>query len=1279
MRYKIPIIFGVLIGILVLILTGAYFLTQTEYFRNLVKRKTEEIVSSSTGQKLTIGSVEGTFFYSIRLKDVSFEVEGEGFVTVDEAELVYSIPAMLNSTFLLGRNVLVDSITLSGVDVRLIKYADGTWNFGKIGEKKEKEGDKEKESTGPPQWNITAPDVELDGIKLTLDDRESGKVSEYLLNKTELSVRLGNIYEKIEANIKNADFDAVSEGITVRGLSTKALYSPDAAEVENLKVTVNGAEINGSVKAEDLQNTPDFTLDIAAKGYEIEDVGTVSLEAKGKGGYAGPGDIRADLSVVVPESELYGEKVSARLDSIKMSGTKIDLGDGKIETGPGQIEISGEADIKRILTKEGANSFNVNLKLKNVKTAEVFTILEEKAGTRPEGINTQLDAVLNSEIKAEGSWVEFGDLKATADIASFGIKGPRAGELRLTGKVDYSKTALGLDLKTALNKLNPGVIMNKSDLNGSVTTDLAVRASIPLEGDIVSGMNGTVKGSIKPSNIYNLDIQRGNIDVSYEREILTARALSIDGDGFKFNVTDGSGGRKGINLGYELEVKDLALISKFAKGTEFAGSLEAKGRVEGEITNPKISIDGDIKGFELNDNIKAETITIKAEGTPDLSNPDLKAEINAETMTVGEREFESLEINADSDDGKAINVDAEITENDDFKYIVHAALSDITGPKKQIEISKLLLDLEDTELENRENISITIAPDSLVLNSFNLYYNDTSALADATIFYDGSVEASVNLKDLSLNDVVKIFDPKAEVEGQLSANVNASGTMTAPQLRAKVNIGNIEYKDFKNDDIDLDVSYLERNLTLKFDITDEGASILQANGSSNVDLNLKELGDNVENAPFNLTVTSSGVDLSPLTTFSAEVEKSSGVLVIDLKASGTLGRPVANGQLSMKDAIFKIKSLRNEFKVESALVEMNGQKGILKELIVHSGSNGTGKFTGNIDIPTMTYDLKGDLQDFLIRPKNVAGRLTGNIDVDGEGSKIALKGDLTVSRARITIPETEERQVEEIKFADEREDEFTVQSGQPTDYFKEDISMNLRVRMRRNNWVRGRGANVELRGDLDINKAYGEDMRIVGNISTVRGTYENFGKLFRIVQGNVSFSGTPDINPFLDIRALYRVSGVEIYINISGTAKKPVVELTSDPPMSETDMVSYIVFGAPSDQIGSSDRASIQGVASGLAGGVAAAQLERMLGSRFKLDVVNIGTGTGGPELEVGKYLTEDLYFAVERETTQSLTDSTTVTQTKVIVEYTIFKNVSINGDIGGENPGVDVFYNFNY
>ena len=54
--------------------------------------------------------------------------------------------------------------------------------------------------------------------------------------------------------------------------------------------------------------------------------------------------------------------------------------------------------------------------------------------------------------------------------------------------MDYSRTSLGLDVKTVLNKLNPGVIANKKDLNGSITSNLAVKATIPLQGDVVRGM-----------------------------------------------------------------------------------------------------------------------------------------------------------------------------------------------------------------------------------------------------------------------------------------------------------------------------------------------------------------------------------------------------------------------------------------------------------------------------------------------------------------------------------------------------------------------------------------------------------------------------------------------------------------------------------------------------------------------------------------------------------------------------------------------------------------------
>ena len=77
--------------------------------------------------------------------------------------------------------------------------------------------------------------------------------------------------------------------------------------------------------------------------------------------------------------------------------------------------------------------------------------------------------------------------------------------------------------------------------------------------------------------------------------------------------------------------------------------------------------------------------------------------------------------------------------------------------------------------------------------------------------------------------------------------------------------------------------------------------------------------------------------------------------------------------------------------------------------------------------------------------------------------------------------------------------------------------------------------------------------------------------------------------------------------------------------------------------------------------------------------MLSIGGGSEGPQIEVGKYLTQDLYIAYERGTTQSILDSTTITTNKVLVEYTVFKNVTIDADVGGENPGADLFYNFNY
>jgi hypothetical protein len=122
-----------------------------------------------------------------------------------------------------------------------------------------------------------------------------------------------------------------------------------------------------------------------------------------------------------------------------MSGTTIQITGGNFNSDLGVIKLDGDIDLNRIISKEGNNNFDLTLLLNDIKTTEIFTLLEAATGTPPDLlIDTQLGAVLNSEINVVGRWEEFSDLNVKANIKKFQIKGKDAGDLQLTGTADYS-------------------------------------------------------------------------------------------------------------------------------------------------------------------------------------------------------------------------------------------------------------------------------------------------------------------------------------------------------------------------------------------------------------------------------------------------------------------------------------------------------------------------------------------------------------------------------------------------------------------------------------------------------------------------------------------------------------------------------------------------------------------------------------------------------------------------------------------------------------------------
>ena len=139
--------------------------------------------------------------------------------------------------------------------------------------------------------------------------------------------------------------------------------------------------------------------------------------------------------------------------------------------------------------------------------------------------------------------------------------------------------------------------------------------------------------------------------------------------------------------------------------------------------------------------------------------------------------------------------------------------------------------------------------------------------------------------------------------------------------------------------------------------------------------------------------------------------------------------------------------------------------------------------------------------------------------------------------------------------------------------------------------------NITVGGDVDITKEPDGPIILLGAVDAVRGTYQFQGRRFDLVRGGtVKFTGEPQINPLLDVTATREIpnTGVEARVHIKGSVNSPELELTSTPPLDESDILSLIVFNRPVNELGSGERASLAATAGGIATGFLAAPLGRV-------------------------------------------------------------------------------------
>ena len=170
----------------------------------------------------------------------------------------------------------------------------------------------------------------------------------------------------------------------------------------------------------------------------------------------------------------------------------------------------------------------------------------------------------------------------------------------------------------------------------------------------------------------------------------------------------------------------------------------------------------------------------------------------------------------------------------------------------------------------------------------------------------------------------------------------------------------------------------------------------------------------------------------------------------------------------------------------------------------------------------------------------------------------------------------------------------------------------------------------------------------------------------------MEFQGLEEPDPELDIRAETKIRDVTIIVRITGSARMIELSLESEPMMDQADIISYLVFGRPTNELRSEQATDAQAAALNFAGRAAARELTSILGDTLAVDESRIDPGEEdwrSGSLTLGKYVTRNIFMTYRMGFSTSSFGS-------VGIEYELNRNFSIEAEIGDEQTsGVDLIW----
>lgn len=374
------------------------------------------------------------------------------------------------------------------------------------------------------------------------------------------------------------------------------------------------------------------------------------------------------------------------------------------------------------------------------------------------------------------------------------------------------------------------------------------------------------------------------------------------------------------------------------------------------------------------------------------------------------------------------------------------------------------------------------------------------------------------------------------------------------------------------------------------------------------------------NAPLNGELYLNMSRLYWIELFSPDIVRPTGLIEGHVSLRGTRGTPSLGGDAKLSN-----------FKAEFPALGLTFDQG--------SGSftaqpDGSAKITAQANSGKGTLYVDGGLSWFgdaqplqlHIHGENVLLsntpelRIVANPNLDFTLAKAAMQ-----LRGTVHVPEADLDLERLDRGTSVSEDVVVLDPADPEEGPSLPLDMDLTVSLGDKVRMAGFGLKGGLGGKMQVWARPGREMTANGALE-VSGRYKAYGQDLTITRGNLNWNFNAVSDPRINIRAERRVGDVTAGIDVTGRAQSPRVDVWSDPSMSQSEALAFLVLGRSLTGASSDQTQQVNAASAALSAG--SGLLASQLGAKLGLDDAGVSQSRalGGSVIGVGKYISPKLY-----------------------------------------------------